>query len=204
MSEALAAGLPVVMSKFTKESFGTVPGCVGSDDASFAKCVIDLHNDEHLWEAVRDEGISFIERTHGRQKIMEIWSEIIEDGFKNASKKQVHPKLLGTKLPSPTVACAEGEEIYIGVYEDVANAVQAGVYKTGFDHWNRDGKAEGRTYFCENGLCPKGETLYLNAHEDVATAVKNGVYKNGFDHWIDNGKAEGRSYFCNLASQSEM
>ena len=148
VSEALAAGLPVVMSKFTQDSFGTVPGCVGSDDASFAKCVIDLHNDEHQWEAVRNEGVSFIERTHSRQKIMEQWSEIIEDSFKNASKKQVHPKLLGTKLPSPKKACAEGEEFYLGAYEDVANAVKAGIFKTGFDHWIGSGKGEGRTYFC--------------------------------------------------------
>jgi glycosyltransferase involved in cell wall biosynthesis len=76
VSEALAHGLPVVMSPFTKDSFDNgVPGCVGSDIESYKKCIEDLDGNVTKWEALRDEGISYIERTHSRQKAMKRWEE---------------------------------------------------------------------------------------------------------------------------------
>ena len=110
MSEALAVGLPVVMSTFTKESFGEIPGCIGSDNKSFAKCVIDVHGDEQQWEALRNEGLSFIQRTHSRKEAMEQWSDIIDSSLKDASKRYSN-KLVNVTMRYPTEKCAEGEEI---------------------------------------------------------------------------------------------
>lgn len=147
VSEALAVGLPVVMSQFTKESFGTIPGCVGPDDSSFAKCVTEVHDNKNRWKALRNEGISYIQRTHNREKIMEKWSEIIDQSFKPSSK-EMSKKFLDMKFHYPTEKCAEGEEIYLGAYKDVADAVKAGHMKNGFDHWRLYGKLEGRSYYC--------------------------------------------------------
>eukprot|EP00586_Coscinodiscus_wailesii_P000698 CAMPEP_0172484550 /NCGR_PEP_ID=MMETSP1066-20121228/12048_1 /TAXON_ID=671091 /ORGANISM="Coscinodiscus wailesii, Strain CCMP2513" /LENGTH=752 /DNA_ID=CAMNT_0013249159 /DNA_START=284 /DNA_END=2542 /DNA_ORIENTATION=+ len=90
VSEALANGLPVVMSTFTKESFGYIPGCVGSDSRSFTKCIIDLHRNENQWQELHDKGLSYIQQSHSRQALKEKWSDIIDSSFKHMSKKQSH------------------------------------------------------------------------------------------------------------------
>lgn len=57
--------------------------------------------------------------------------------------------LLHAELPSPKSKCKEGEEIYLTMYEDVAAAVASqSVVSSGFQHWSEFGKAEGRSYFC--------------------------------------------------------
>jgi hypothetical protein len=85
-------GLPVVMSEFTKASFSwDIPGCVGSDHQSFAKCILDIHSDHDYWKTLRDKGISYIEDTHNRKKIMSKWSDIVNRSLN-------HPmKMLGTQ-----------------------------------------------------------------------------------------------------------
>ena len=70
-----------MMSTFTQESFGDVPGCVGSDAASYIKCIVELNDDESKWEELRNEGISYIERTHNREDIMTVWSKAISKNF---------------------------------------------------------------------------------------------------------------------------
>ena len=69
------------MSTFTQESFGDVPGCVGSDAASYIKCIVELNDDKSKWEELRNEGISYIERTHGRNLTMAVWSKVINNNF---------------------------------------------------------------------------------------------------------------------------
>ena len=147
MSQALAVGLPVVMSTFTKESFGNIPGCVGSDNTSFTKCIIDLHGNKRRWEVLRDEGFVYIQSTHSRRETMEQWSKIIDGSFKNVSKERGN-KLLNMKIDYPKEKCVEGEEIYLRTYNDVAAAVKGGDLKSGFEHWNRYGKKEARSYYC--------------------------------------------------------
>ncbi len=83
------------MSTFTHESFGDIPGCVGSDPESFKNCIIELHSNERKWVKVRNEGIAYIEETHNRQKTMEVWSNVIG---KNYHEQEVgnHKLLNGT------------------------------------------------------------------------------------------------------------
>lgn len=101
MSEALSVGLPVVMSTLTKESFGEVPGCVGSDNKSFTKCIIDLHDNETQWEALRNEGFSYIQKTHNRKDAMKEWSKIIYDNLNKDLEVANHKIFDDQKLLGP-------------------------------------------------------------------------------------------------------
>lgn len=207
VSEALARGLPVIMSDFTKDSFGDgVPGCVGSDIESYKKCIIDLDKNRTKWEAVRDDGIAYIERTHNRRKTMERWSRII-----NSNRRA--KKLLGDPILDPTDKCDEGEEIYLRDNRDVDEAVKNGVFDSGFHHWSLHGKLDGRSYYCNSKgklhnllrtsipiptrECDEGEKIYLNAYNDIGRAIKEGYFKSAFHHWDLHGKREGRNYYCN-------
>lgn len=157
VSEAMSFGLPVVMSTFTKESFGDAPGCVGSDNRSFANCVLDLHGREDRWEAMQNAGIAYIEKTHNRQKTLNEWSNIINDGLKRMSMRNrgtgpgvgTEHGLFKAQMPeSSTQECAEGEEMYLAKYADIAAAVKSGHFRSGFHHWSLYGKNEGRIYNC--------------------------------------------------------
>lgn len=207
VSEALARGLPVVMSDFTKDSFGNgVPGCVGTDSSSYKKCITDLDENRETWEALRDEGISYIEHTHSRHEAMGRWSRIID------SNKRAHD-LLSKTIPVPTEKCDEGEEVYLGAYKDIGIAIEEGIFESGFQHWDLHGKREGRCYYCNpkgsvhnlllntipfpTKKCDEGEEIYLGAYDDIGIAIKEGQFESGFHHWDLHGKREGRSYYCN-------
>ena len=199
VSEAISRGLPVAMSNFTKESFGNnIPGCVGSDARSFAKCIIDLHDDKSRWAELRNEGLDYIQRTHSRPQAMEQWARVINDNLERANAKN-HI----TEQPVlATAACVDGEKMYLQTHRDVAAAVERGDIRNGFHHWISSGKQEGRAYICSNNpylatqKCPRGEEVYLTTHPDVATAVEAGRYQSGFHHWIRHGNQEGRTYSC--------
>jgi len=155
VSEAIAHGLPVVMSKLTYDSFGNdIPGCVGIDNEAFATCIIDIHKNDTQWATIQKEGITFIRGTHNRERHKQRLSVIIKRNLKIATrrKKMTNPdhKLLHAELPSPRSECKEGEEIYLAMYEDVAAAVASKSVSSAFQHWSEVGKAEGRSYFCND------------------------------------------------------
>lgn len=137
------------MSKFTQQSFGRVPGCVGVDNESFSKCIIDLNDNEKEWEALRNEGTSFIQQTHSRQQTMEHWSEIISNNFEaGATRTKKNLNLLTGRIKYPTKECKEGEELYLNSYNDAADMVREGNLSSGFQHWLLHGKFDGRNYYC--------------------------------------------------------
>ena len=80
---------------------------------------------------------------------------------------------------------------YLETYPDVRDAVAAGLYESGLDHWLRFGEAEGRRRRAPAGA-PFDEAWYLEAYPDVRDAVAAGLYKSGLDHWLRFGEAEGR------------
>ena len=81
------------------------------------------------------------------------------------------------------------ENYYLNSNPDVKAAVQAGTIKSGLEHFQKYGLAEGR-----GGVSPYfDEGLYLQKNPDVATAVANGSIKSGLQHYIQYGEAEGRS-----------
>ena len=86
----------MVMSTFTYESFGDLPGCVGSDPKTFKKCVIELHSNEEEWYKVRDEGIEYILDTHSREKTMDVFAQAIEENYRE--QEVGHHKLLDGKI----------------------------------------------------------------------------------------------------------
>lgn len=203
VSEALARGIPVVMSKFTSDSFGNgVPGCVGTDSASYQKCILDLDKNRTKWEEVRAKSIAYIERTHNRQEAMRSWSRIID---KNMQAKT----LLGNPILNSTEKCDEGEELYLRSDSAIENAVKTGAFESGFDDWTQFGKTEGRTYYCNSKgkfhnllrntipaptkKCDEVEKIYLGAYQDIGAAIQMGYFESGFDHWNSFGKREGRS-----------
>jgi len=81
------------------------------------------------------------------------------------------------------------ENFYLSNYPDVQAGVNAKVFSSGLDHFQKIGITEGRTL-----ISPAfDEKTYLQKYPDVATAVKNGVFKSGLQHFILAGEAEGRS-----------
>ncbi|MBE9228310.1 hypothetical protein IQ264_23075 [Phormidium sp. LEGE 05292] len=81
------------------------------------------------------------------------------------------------------------ESYYLSNYPDVQAAVNARVFSSGLDHFQKAGITEGRTL-----ISPAfDENTYLQKYPDVAAAVKNGVIKSGVQHFILAGEAEGRT-----------
>lgn len=81
------------------------------------------------------------------------------------------------------------ENFYLNNNPDVKAAVQSGAIKSGLEHFQKYGLAEGR-----GGVSPFfDEKLYLQKNQDVAAAVANGSLKSGLQHYIQYGEAEGRS-----------
>lgn len=79
------------------------------------------------------------------------------------------------------------EAAYLELNPDVAQAVAAGVYARGWDHWNATGRGEGRI-----AVRDFDELAYLDLNPDVLQAVLTGQCPSGYYHWIENGPLEGR------------
>lgn len=80
------------------------------------------------------------------------------------------------------------EEYYLAANPDVANAVAAGFFDSGADHFNTFGFAEGRVFVSSL----YNEDLYLQANPDVANAVAAGFLASGLVHYMLYGEDEGR------------
>jgi hypothetical protein len=95
------------------------------------------------------------------------------------------------------------EKAYLDANPDVAAAVKAGVYATGWQHFISTGSVEGRALapasvtvggVTKNYTDFKEYAYFANsANYDVDLAVKAGTYKSGWDHYSQKGIAEGRS-----------
>ena len=80
------------------------------------------------------------------------------------------------------------EPYYLSHNPDVAAAVNAGQFTSGYDHYLRAGAAEGR---CP---CPYfDERFYLESNADVAAAVAAGQFRSGWQHYIEFGLRELRN-----------
>ncbi len=88
---------------------------------------------------------------------------------------------------APASASLYDEAWYLARYPDVADAVTAGTYASGRDHWLSHGEAEGRS--------PSllfDSTWYLARNPDVAAAVAAGI-TDAYSHFLSFGMAEGRA-----------
>lgn len=80
------------------------------------------------------------------------------------------------------------EKYYLANNPDVQSAVTAGAFRSGLEHFQRFGLAEGRvsvsTFY--------DEQTYLQTNSDVAAAVQAGTFRSGLQHFIQFGETEGR------------
>ena len=79
------------------------------------------------------------------------------------------------------------ESRYLEANPDVAEAVNDGVFLSGFAHYVSFGAAEGRFY--GGGF---SEANYLATNPDVAAAIAEGKLDSGFSHYVNTGSFEQR------------
>lgn len=81
------------------------------------------------------------------------------------------------------------EAYYLAHNPDVADAVASGAFSSARQHFDANGRNEGRAG-CE---CEFDETFYLSNNPDVAAAVSTGVFLTGRHHYALHGRSEGRA-----------
>lgn len=93
------------------------------------------------------------------------------------------------------------EDWYLARHPDVAAAVRGGGFASGWDHYDRHGRAEGRLARSTDAArtIPEAdapeqfdEDWYLATYPDVAAEVRRGGLASGWDHYDRFGRAEGR------------
>ena len=87
------------------------------------------------------------------------------------------------------------ESEYLLFNEDVANAVRAGSYASGYAHFASYGQSEGRIFnrFCHvRRGCEFNERDYLNFNPDVEAAIRRGDFRTAAGHYGTYGRKEGR------------
>lgn len=82
------------------------------------------------------------------------------------------------------------EALYLAANPDVAAAIARGEFKSGREHYERAGRAEGRL----GAAVPEDwdEAIYLRLHPDVAAEIARGTFLNGYHHYLAAGRVEGR------------
>jgi len=86
------------------------------------------------------------------------------------------------------------EGFYLANNPDVAKAVDAGAFGTGWEHYSLFGQAEGRSFAEPAGYGEFNEQFYLASNADVAKAVETGAFGTGWEHYSLFGQDEGRSF----------
>ena len=91
------------------------------------------------------------------------------------------------------------EMVYLDLNPDVEAAIRRGQFETGYAHWLKHGKAEGRLTSLDDIKTPSGEcpddwdeARYLRMNPDVAASLRAGVFTSGYAHWAAHGEDEGR------------
>jgi hypothetical protein len=92
--------------------------------------------------------------------------------------------------PSPPAAPAWNEALYLAVNGDVAAAVARKEFKSGREHYELAGRAEGRQGTFVPGDWDEGD--YLRVNPDVAAAVSSASFISGYHHYLVAGRREGR------------
>lgn len=188
----MSKGLPVVMSRFTRDCFGDVPGCVGDDPQSTKLCVIDTHNSRDNWSKLQEDGLNFIEKTHNRNLTMMKWSGVISKALVLAKKRR---KVFGA-----------AEKAYGQTYQLEVRSGSVPAFKSFLEHYVLQGKEDGKFYADSKEIwtglmrdesqkekqCDGGERNYFKLYQDVAENWEG----TAFDHFLQNGKDEGRTYVC--------
>ncbi len=108
----------------------------------------------------------------------------------------------------PFISPEFDEVSYLLLHADIAETVAAGGLPTGYEHWLRYGKAEGRlvhfgkreeVYTPVARVRPRpgvpsdfDEDAYLSYNADIQSAVSRGLFPSGYAHWSTFGRKEAR------------
>lgn len=115
---------------------------------------------------------------YGRQEVQNRTRILIPDGYVSTNQNNV---------------VMFNETGYLAANLDVAQAVKDGIFATGFEHYTKYGKAEGRSQAPSSALYANfNESAYLAANPDVAVAVHTGALLSGWQHYSLYGSTEGR------------
>lgn len=80
------------------------------------------------------------------------------------------------------------ETDYLARYGDVAAAVRAGDFVSGYDHFLDFGLYEGR-----DPSILYSEAFYRSEYPDVDAAIRDGFFRSGLEHFLKFGSSEGRN-----------
>ena len=59
------------------DSFGTVPGCIGSSSDMFKQRILKVHSNKAIWMDLPNQGLEYIHETHSEKEVTKQWSNII-------------------------------------------------------------------------------------------------------------------------------
>ncbi|MBR0781096.1 hypothetical protein [Bradyrhizobium iriomotense] len=104
----------------------------------------------------------------------------LDDALRNRAKS----------APASTATRDWNEALYLAVNADVTAAIGRKEFKSGREHFELAGRAEGR----KGAVVPADwdEVGYLQVNPDVTAAVEDGRFVSGYHHWLAAGRAEGR------------
>jgi GH35 family endo-1,4-beta-xylanase len=89
------------------------------------------------------------------------------------------------------------EDCYLANNPDVEDAVVAGTFSSGWEHYSKYGKWENRTTRCHSPWFD--EEFYRVKHPDVRDAINAGIFRTARSHYERYGRLEGRQDFLNEA-----
>lgn len=104
-----------------------------------------------------------------------------------------------TLANSPNTPSWWDEAYYLANNADVAQAIQSGIFTSGYQHFEQFGAAEQRN---PNAYFNAEE--YLAANKDVAAAVAQGIFKSAFEHYVMFGAAENRNPSDDFSSKNYL
>jgi hypothetical protein len=99
------------------------------------------------------------------------------------------PREMLARLVDLYISCWDfDEQWYLETYPDVQDAINRGMFPSGWAHFRGDGYFEGRL-----GAEPVVDTeWYTSTYPDIAQAMLDGKITSALDHFVKFGYAEGR------------
>lgn len=144
---------------------------------------------------IDEDGNVFYSSATGIVRLQAEPSPVSGDGYLNFSQfaqfqqldEQVNLAVPATEINGFQLSQLFDETFYLSNNSDVENAIAAGAFNSGFEHFIDFGINEGR-----DPSILFNEDFYLAANPDVASAVSNGGFASGLAHYLNFGAFEGR------------
>jgi hypothetical protein len=107
----------------------------------------------------------------------------------NKDSEYTVPREVLARLLDLYISCWDfDEEWYLATYSDIADAIKAGHFESGWLHFRTVGYFEGRL-----GAQPSvDQEWYMKTYPDIAKAILDGKVTSALDHYVQFGYKEGR------------